>query len=143
MNKNRKRELYESIMKDVSKTIKRKINENVEDFEAEELLNTLTDDDVFYIMHHHLLMYKDDDVFYIMHDETARKLRNQVTDRGQCFTIDGMVVFVPSIDDQYFYVQLNEQLIKMGDYNFFTVATCASDGDDLIGNIRMYCNDLL
>lgn len=52
-------------MKDVSKTIKRKINENVEDFEAEELLNTLTDDDVF----------------YIMHDETARKLRNQVTDR--------------------------------------------------------------
>ena len=127
MNKNRKRALYESIMKDVSKTIKRKINENVEDFEAEELLNTLTDDDVF----------------YIMHDETARKLRNQVTDRGQCFTIDGMVVFVPSIDDQYFYVQLKEQLIKMGDYNFFTVATCASDGDDLIGNIRMYCNDLL
>ena len=68
MNKNSKRALYESIMKDVSKTIKRKINENVEDFEADELLNTLTDDDVF----------------YIMHDETARKLRNQVTDRGQC-----------------------------------------------------------
>ena len=35
MNKNRKRALYESIMKDVSKTIKRKINENVEDFEVE------------------------------------------------------------------------------------------------------------
>lgn len=60
MNKNRKRALYESIMKDVSKTIKRKINENVEDFEADELLDTLTDDDVF----------------YIMHEETARKLRN-------------------------------------------------------------------
>ena len=60
-----------------------------------------------------------------MHEETARKLRNQVTDRGQCFTIDSMILFVPSIDDQNFFVQLNEQLIKMGDYNFFTVATCA------------------
>ena len=82
MNKNRKRALYESIMKDVSKTIKRKINENVEDFEADELLNTLTDDDVF----------------YIMHDETARKIRNQVNDRGKCFTIDGMIIFVIYID---------------------------------------------
>lgn len=124
MDKNKKRALYEAIMKDVSKTIKRKINENVEDSEADELLDTLTDDDVF----------------YIMHEETARKLRNQVTDRGQCFTIDGMIVFVPSIDDQNFFVQLNQTLIKAGDYNFFTVATCASDGDDLIGNIRMYCN---
>lgn len=124
MDKNKKRALYEAIMKDVSKTIKRKINENVEDSEADELLDTLTDDDVF----------------YIMHEETYRKHRNSLTVRGQCFKIDGMIVFVPSIDDQYFYVQLNEQLIKMGDYNFFTVATCASDGDDLIGNIRMYCN---
>ncbi len=124
MDKNKKRALYEAIMKDVSKTIKRKINENVEDSEADELLDTLTDDDVF----------------YIMHEETYRKHRNALADRGQCFKIDGMIVFVPSIDDQYFYVQLNEQLIKMRDYNFFTVATCASDGDDLIGNIRMYCN---
>ena len=124
MNTKNKKALYESIMKSVSKTIKKKLNENYEDPEADELLDTLTDDDVF----------------YIMEETTARKLRNSMTSRGKCFNIDGKVVFVPSIDDQNFYVQLNQVLIKNNDYNFFTVATCASDGDDLIGNIRMYCD---
>ncbi len=123
MNTRNKKALYESIMKSVSKTVKRKLNEDA-DFEADELLDTLTDDDVF----------------YIMEESTARRLRNQMSSRGKCFTIEDKVVFVPSIDDQNFYVQLNQVLIKNNDYNFFTVATCATDGDDLIGNIRMYCN---
>lgn len=119
MNTRNKKALYESIMKSVSKTVKRKLNENA-DVEADELLDTLTDDDVF----------------YIMEESTARRLRNTMSSRGKCFAIEDKIVFVPSIDDENFYIQVNQVLIKNNDYNFFTVDKC---GDDIIGTIRMYC----
>ena len=129
MNTKQKKALYESIMKSVSKTVKKQINEHnyVEDPEEMSLNSFVEDTD-------------DETPFYIMSIRSYSKLKNVLNQR--CFKYDientDKVIVVPVDVEPQFYDALNRKLLKFGDHHMFTISVIGSDYDDVTYNILDY-----
>ena len=130
MNTKQKKALYESIMKSVSKTVKKQINEHnyVEDPEEMSLNSFVEDTD-------------DETPFYIMSIRSYSKLKNVLNQRSLKYDIENTdkVIVVPDSDvEPQFYDALNRKLLKFGDHHMFTISIIGSDYDDITYNILDY-----
>ena len=130
MNTKQKKALYESIMKSVSKTVKKQINEHnyVEDPEEMSLNSFVEDTD-------------DETPFYIMSIRSYSKLKNVLNQRCLQYDIENTdkVIVVPDSDvEPQFYDALNRKLLKFGDHHMFTISIIGSDYDDITYNILDY-----
>lgn len=130
MNTKQKKALYESIMKSVSKTVKKQINEHndVEDPEEMSLNSFVEDTDV-------------ETPFYIMSIRSYSKLKNVLNQRCLKYDIENTdkVIVVPDIDvEPQFYDTLNRKLLEFGDHHMFTISIIGSDYDDVTYNILDY-----
>ena len=130
MNQKQKKALYESIMKSVSKTVKKQINEHnyVEDPEEMSLNSFVEDTD-------------DETPFYIMSIRSYSKLKNVLNQRSLKYDIENTdkVIVVPDSDvEPQFYDALNRKLLKFGDHHMFTISIIGSDYDDITYNILDY-----
>ena len=129
MNTKQKKALYESIMKSVSKTVKKQINEHNDVEDPEEMsLNSFVEDT------------DDETPFYIMSIRSYSKLKNVLNQR--CFKYDientDKVIVVPVDVEPQFYDALNRKLLKFGDHHMFTISVIGSDYDDVTYNILDY-----
>ena len=129
MNTKQKKALYESIMKSVSKTVKKQINEHNDVEDPEEMsLNSFVEDT------------DDETPFYIMSIRSYSKLKNVLNQR--CFKYDientDKVIVVPVDVEPQFYDALNRKLLKFGDHHMFTISVIGSDYDDITYNILDY-----
>ena len=129
MNTKQKKALYESIMKSVSKTVKKQINEHNDVEDPEEMsLNSFVEDT------------DDETPFYIMSISSYSKLKNVLNQR--CFKYDientDKVIVVPVDVEPQFYDALNRKLLKFGDHHMFTISVIGSDYDDVTYNILDY-----
>ena len=129
MNTKQKKALYESIMKSVSKTVKKQINEHNDVEDPEEMsLNSFVEDT------------DDETLFYIMSIRSYSKLKNVLNQR--CFKYDientDKVIVVPVDVEPQFYDALNRKLLKFGDHHMFTISVIGSDYDDVTYNILDY-----
>ena len=130
MNTKQKKALYESIMKSVSKTVKKQINEHnyVEDPEEMSLNSFVEDTD-------------DETLFYIMSIRSYSKLKNVLNHRSLQYDIENTdkVIVVPDSDvEPQFYDALNRKLLKFGDHHMFKISIIGSDYDDIKYNILDY-----
>ena len=129
MNTKQKKALYESIMKSVSKTVKKQINEHNDVEDPEEMsLNSFVEDT------------DDETPFYIMSIRSYSKLKNVLNQR--CFKYDientDKVIVVPVDVEPQFYDALNRKLLKFGDHHMFKISIIGSDYDDITYNILDY-----
>ena len=129
MNTKQKKALYESIMKSVSKTVKKQINEHNDVEDPEEMsLNSFVEDT------------DDETPFYIMSIRSYSKLKNVLNQR--CFKYDientDKVIVVPVDVEPQFYDALNRKLLKFGDHHMFTISVIGSDYHDVTYNILDY-----
>ena len=129
MNTKQKKALYESIMKSVSKTVKKQINEHNDVEDPEEMsLNSFVEDT------------DDETPFYIMSIRSYSKLKNVLNQR--CFKYDientDKVIVVPVDVEPQFYDALNRKLLKFGDHHMFTISVIGSDYDDVTYNMLDY-----
>ena len=129
MNTKQKKALYESIMKSVSKTVKKQINEHnaVEDPEEMSLNSFVEDTD-------------DETPFYIMSISSYSKLKNVLNQRSLIYDIENTdkVIVVPVDVEPQFYDALNRKLLKFGDHHMFKISIIGSDYDDIKYNILDY-----
>ena len=130
MNTKQKKALYESIMKSVSKTVKKQINEHnyVEDPEEMSLNSFVEDTD-------------DETPFYIMSIRSYSKLKNVLNQRCLQYDIENTdkVIVVPDSDvEPQFYDNLNRKLLEFGDHYMFKISIIGSDYDDITYNILDY-----
>ena len=130
MNTKQKKALYESIMKSVSKTVKKQINEHNDVEDPEEMsLNSFVEDT------------DDETPFYIMSIRSYSKLKNVLNQRCLQYDIENTdkVIVVPDSDvEPQFYDNLNRKLLKFGDHHMFTISVIGSDYDDVTYNILDY-----
>lgn len=130
MNTKQKKDLYESIMKSVSKTVKKQINEHNDVEDPEEMsLNSFVEDT------------DDETPFYIMSIRSYSKLKNVLNQRSLKYDIENTdkVIVVPDSDvEPQFYDALNRKLLKFGDHHMFTISIIGSDYDDITYNILDY-----
>lgn len=130
MNTKQKKALYESIMKSVSKTVKKQINEHNDVEDPEEMsLNSFVEDT------------DDETPFYIMSIRSYSKLKNVLNQRSFKYDIENTdkVIVVPDSDvEPQFYDALNRKLLKFGDHHMFTISVIGSDYDDITYNILDY-----
>lgn len=130
MNTKQKKTLYESIMKSVSKTVKKQINEHNDVEDPEEMsLNSFVEDT------------DDETPFYIMSIRSYSKLKNVLNQRCLKYDIENTdkVIVVPDSDvEPQFYDALNRKLLKFGDHHMFTISVIGSDYDDITYNILDY-----
>lgn len=130
MNTKQKKALYESIMKSVSKTVKKQINEHNDVEDPEEMsLNSFVEDT------------DDETPFYIMSIRSYSKLKNVLNQRCLKYDIENTdkVIVVPDSDvEPQFYDALNRKLLKFGDHHMFTISVIGSDYDDITYNILDY-----
>lgn len=130
MNTKQKKALYESIMKSVSKTVKKQINEHNDVEDPEEMsLNSFVEDT------------DDETPFYIMSIRSYSKLKNVLNQRSLKYDIENTdkVIVVPDSDvEPQFYDALNRKLLKFGDHHMFTISIIGSDYDDITYNILDY-----
>ena len=129
MNTKQKKALYESIMKSVSKTVKKQINEHNDVEDPEEMsLNSFVEDT------------DDETPFYIMSIRSYSKLKNVLNQR--CFKYDientDKVIVVPVDVEPQFYDALNRKLLKFGDHHMFKISIIGSDYDDITSTILDY-----
>ena len=129
MNTKQKKSLYESIMKSVSKTVKKQINEHnyVEDPEEMSLNSFVEDTD-------------DETPFYIMSIRSYSKLKNVLNQRCLQYDIENTdkVIVVPYDVEPQFYDALNRKLLEFGDHHMFKISIIGSDYDDIKYNILDY-----
>lgn len=129
MNTKQKKALYESIMKSVSKTVKKQINEHNDVEDPEEMsLNSFVEDT------------DDETPFYIMSIRSYSKLKNVLNQRCLKYDIENTdkVIVVPVDVEPQFYDALNRKLLKFGDHHMFTISVIGSDYDDVTYNILDY-----
>lgn len=129
MNTKQKKALYESIMKSVSKTVKKQINEHNDVEDPEEMsLNSFVEDT------------DDETPFYIMSIRSYSKLKNVLNQRCLKYDIENTdkVIVVPVDVEPQFYDALNRKLLKFGDHHMFTISVIGSDYDDITYNILDY-----
>ena len=129
MNTKQKKDLYESIMKSVSKTVKKQINEHNDVEDPEEMsLNSFVEDT------------DDETPFYIMSIRSYSKLKNVLNQRCLKYDIENTdkVIVVPVDVEPQFYDALNRKLLKFGDHHMFTISIIGSDYDDITYNILDY-----
>ena len=129
MNTKQKKVLYESIMKSVSKTVKKQINEHNDVEDPEEMsLNSFVEDT------------DDETPFYIMSIRSYSKLKNVLNQRSFKYDIENTdkVIIVPVDVEPQFYDALNRKLLKFGDHHMFTISIIGSDYDDITYNILDY-----
>ena len=130
MNTKQKKALYESIMKSVSKTVKKQINEHNDVEDPEEMsLNSFVENT------------DDETPFYIMSIRSYSKLKNVLNHRSLQYDIENTdkVIVVPDSDvEPQFYDALNRKLLKFGDHHMFTISIIGSDYDDITYNILDY-----
>ena len=129
MNTKQKKALYESIMKSVSKTVKKQINEHNDVEDPEEMsLNSFVEDT------------DDETPFYIMSIRSYSKLKNVLNQRSFKYDIENTdkVIVVPVDVEPQFYDALNRKLLKFGDHHMFTISVIGSDYDDVTYNILDY-----
>lgn len=129
MNTKQKKALYESIMKSVSKTVKKQINEHNDVEDPEEMsLNSFVEDT------------DDETPFYIMSIRSYSKLKNVLNQRCLKYDIENTdkVIVVPVDVEPQFYDALNRKLLKFGDHHMFTISIIGSDYDDITYNILDY-----
>ena len=129
MNTKQKKALYESIMKSVSKTVKKQINEHNDVEDPEEMsLNSFVEDT------------DDETPFYIMSISSYSKLKNVLNQRSLIYDIENTdkVIVVPYDVEPQFYDALNRKLLKFGDHHMFKISIIGSDYDDITSNILDY-----
>ena len=127
MNTKQKKALYESIMKSVSKTVKKQINEHNDVEDPEEMsLNSFVEDT------------DDETPFYIMSISSYSKLKNVLNQRSLIYDIENTVIVVPYDVEPQFYDALNRKLLKFGDHHMFKISIIGSDYDDITYNILDY-----
>ena len=129
MNTKQKKALYESIMKSVSKTVKKQINEHNDVEDPEEMsLNSFVEDT------------DDETLFYIMSIRSYSKLKNVLNQRCLQYDIENTdkVIVVPYDVEPQFYDTLNRKLLEFGDHHMFKISIIGSDYDDIIYNILDY-----